>query len=34
MQHVSRKAKFWSNLALSAGTATLIAGAAQAAPLV
>ena len=34
MRHVSRKAKFWSNLALGAGTATLVAGAAQAAPLV
>ncbi|MCP3445822.1 substrate-binding domain-containing protein [Bradyrhizobium sp. CCGUVB14] len=34
MRCVSRKARFWSNLVLGAGAATLVTGAAQAAPLV
>jgi len=34
MRRVSRKARFWSNLVLGAGAATLVTGAAQAAPLV
>ena len=34
MRRVSTKARFWSNLLLGAGTATLVVGAAQAAPLV
>ncbi|SFH67590.1 substrate-binding domain-containing protein [Bradyrhizobium sp. Gha] len=33
MRRVSTKTRFWSNLVLGAGTATLVAGAAQAAPL-